>query len=121
MSDGQQAKILLVDDRPENLLAYQAILGESDEELVLVDSGTEALKQVLQHDFAVILLDANMPGMDGFETAALIRKRKRSAHTPIIFLTAYPDDFHAVQGYASGAVDYLSSPIVADVLRDQAA
>ncbi len=117
MSHADRIMILLVDDRPENLLAYQAILSELDLELVFARSGAEALKQVLAHEFALVLLDVNMPGMDGFETASLIRNRKRSAHTPIIFVTAFPDDVRATQGYAHGAVDYLQSPVVPQILR----
>jgi signal transduction histidine kinase/DNA-binding response OmpR family regulator len=117
MSHADRIMILLVDDRPENLLAYQAILAELDLELVFARSGAEALKQVLAHEFALVLLDVNMPGMDGFETASLIRNRKRSAHTPIIFVTAFPDDVRATQGYAHGAVDYLQSPVVPPILR----
>jgi signal transduction histidine kinase/DNA-binding response OmpR family regulator len=117
MSHADRIMILLVDDRPENLLAYQASLAELDLELVFAGSGTEALKQVLAHEFALVLLDVNMPGMDGFETAGLIRNRKRSAHTPIIFVTAFPDEVHATQGYAYGAVDYLQSPVVPEILR----
>jgi signal transduction histidine kinase len=117
MSRNDKIKILLVDDRPENLLAYRAILGELDLELTFADCGEEALKYVLTNDFAVILLDVNMPGMDGFETAAFIRGRKHSSHTPIIFVTAFPDEVHAARGYAHGAVDYLQTPIVPEVLR----
>jgi signal transduction histidine kinase len=117
MSHADRIMILLVDDRPENLLAYQAILAELDLELVFARSGAEALKQVLAHEFALVLLDVNMPGMDGFETASLIRNRKRSAHTPVIFVTAFPDDVRATQGYAHGAVDYLQSPVVPQILR----
>jgi signal transduction histidine kinase len=117
MSGSEKIKILLVDDRAENLLAYRAILGELDLELMFADCGEEALKSVLGNDFAVILLDVNMPGMDGFETARFIRGRKHSAHTPIIFVTAFPDEFHAARGYAHGAVDYLQTPIVPEVLR----
>ena len=117
MSRNDKIKILLVDDRPENLLAYRAILGELDLELTFADCGEEALKSVLTNDFAVILLDVNMPGMDGFETAAFIRGRKHSSHTPIIFVTAFPDEVHAARGYAHGAVDYLQTPIVPEVLR----
>jgi signal transduction histidine kinase len=117
MSCGEKIKILLVDDRSENLLAYRAILGELDLDLTFAESGEEALKAILANDFAVVLLDVNMPGMDGFETAAFIRGRKHSAHTPIIFVTAFPDEFHAARGYAHGAVDYLQTPIIPDVLR----
>jgi len=117
MSDPQKTKILIVDDLAEKLLVYQVILQELGQELVFAHSGTEALKQILQHDFAVILLDVNMPDMDGFETAALIRNRKRSAHTPIIFVTAFSDEVRMSEGYAHGAVDYILSPVVPEVLR----
>jgi signal transduction histidine kinase len=117
MSSGDKIKILLVDDRPENLLVYRSILSELDLDLMFADSGETALKTVLSNEFAVILLDVNMPGLDGFETAGFIRGRKRSAHTPIIFVTAFPDELHAARGYAHGAVDYLQSPIVPEVLR----
>jgi signal transduction histidine kinase len=117
MLDGDQTKILVVDDLPEKLLVYQVILQELGQELVYARSGAEALKQVLSHDFAVILLDVNMPDMDGFETAELIRRRRRSGHTPIIFVTAFADDVRATEGYALGAVDYILAPVVPDVLR----
>src|SRR3954469_9103804 len=117
MISDEKAKILVVDDLQENLLSYQAILEDLGQELVLVGSGEEALKEVLKNDFAVILLDVNMAGMDGLETAALIRKRKRSAHTPIIFITAFTDELRVSEGYAHGAVDYISSPVVPAILR----
>jgi signal transduction histidine kinase/DNA-binding response OmpR family regulator len=117
MSDSQKTKILIVDDLAEKLLVYQVILQELGQELIFAHSGTEALKQILQHDFAVILLDVNMPDMDGFETAALIRNRKRSSHTPIIFVTAFADEVRMSEGYAHGAVDYILSPVVPEVLR----
>jgi signal transduction histidine kinase/DNA-binding response OmpR family regulator len=117
MSDAEKTKILIVDDLPEKLLVYRVILEELGQELVAARSGAEALKQVLLHDFAVILLDVNMPDMDGFETAALIRRRKRSAHTPIIFVTAFADEVRAAEGYARGAVDYILAPVVPEVLR----
>src|SRR4029077_15655085 len=79
----------------------------------------EALRRLLEHDFAVVLLDINMPGMDGFETARLIRLRKRNKETPIIFITSYGDDIHAVQGYSLGAVDFILSPFVPAVLRSK--
>ncbi|HUE75150.1 MAG TPA: response regulator [Pirellulaceae bacterium] len=112
-----KAKILVVDDLPEKILVYRAILDELGEEIVTARSGEEALKQVLQQEFAVILLDVNMPGLDGFETAALIRKRKRSAHTPIIFVTAFADEIRAREGYAHGAVDFILAPVVPEILR----
>lgn len=117
MDDLEATNILIVDDLPEKLLVYRSILEDLGENLVTVRSGPEALKQVLKHDFAVILLDVNMPDMDGFETAQLIRQRKRSAHTPIIFLTAFTDEVRTAQGYATGGVDYLPTPVVPDVLR----
>ena len=90
-SKAEPVNILVVDDLPEKILVYRTILEELGQNLVAVNSGQEALKQVLKQEFAVILLDVNMPGMDGFETAALIRQRRKSAHTPIIFLTAFID------------------------------
>src|SRR5262245_27788926 len=117
MSAAEKINILVVDDLPEKVLVHQSVLEELGENVIVARSGPEALKQVLQHDFAVILLDVNMPGMDGFETAALIRKRKRSAHTPIIFVTAYLDEVHAVHGYEQGAVDYIMAPVAPDILR----
>lgn len=109
--------ILVVDDLPEKHLAYEAMLEELGSNIVSVRSGADALKQILQRDFAVILLDVNMPEMDGFETARLIRQRKRSASTPIIFLTAFADEVKTAQGYATGAVDYLPTPVVPAILR----
>ena len=109
-------QILLVDDRPANLLVYKTILEELGQRLITATSGEEALKLVLKNDFAVILLDVNMPTMNGFETAALIRKRKKSAATPIIFLTAFTDEMNIIQGYESGAVDFMPTPVVPQVL-----
>src|SRR5256885_10205599 len=109
---GQSVKLLLVDDHRENLLALEAILEAPGQELVLARSGDEALRQLLQHDFAAIILDVMMPDMDGFETAALIRQRERSLYTPIIFLTALGRSEEALfKGYDIGAVDYLFKPI----------
>jgi len=113
----ERMNILIVDDLPEKLLAYEAILEEMNQNLLMARSGEEALRLVLQNEFAVILLDVNLPGMDGFETASLIRQRKKSAHTPIIFLTAFTDEMRMAQGYASGAVDYLPTPVVPEVLK----
>jgi CheY-like chemotaxis protein len=116
------ARILMVDDRPENLLALEAILGVFDHELVRASSGDEALKALLTGDFAVILLDVAMPGMDGLETAAHIKRRERTRDVPIIFLTAvHPDAEHAFQGYSAGAVDYVSKPFDPWVLRAKVA
>jgi two-component system, LuxR family, sensor kinase FixL len=116
-SPREKATILLVDDRPANLLVYEVILAELGEELILAHSGEEALKHVESQDFAVILLDVNMPGMDGLETAKRIRGDTRSAHMPIIFMTAFADDFRIAEGYAHGAVDYMQTPVVPEVLR----
>lgn len=114
--------ILLVDDRTENLLALESILGSLGHTLVQAHSGTEALKCLLKQDFAVILLDVQMPGLDGFETAELIRGRDRSQHTPIIFLTALDrSDARVFKGYSVGAVDFLFKPFMPDILRSKVA
>ena len=113
-----KARILLVDDRSENLVALEAILSSLNQVLVPVRSGEEALKALLVDEFAVILLDVVMPGMDGFETAAHIKRRPKTRDVPIIYLTAAssePD--HAFRGYAAGAVDYISKPFDPWVLR----
>lgn len=113
-----KANILVVDDRPDKLLALEAILSRLDQNLVQARSGKEALRQLLKQDFAVILLDVSMPSMDGFETASLIRQRPRSEHTPIIFITSIGNsENHIARGYSLGAVDYLLTPIVPEVLR----
>ena len=114
--------ILVVDDRDENLMAVEAVLDDPRYRLVRARSGREALKEVLDQDFALILLDVVMPGVDGYETATLIRERPRSRQTPIIFLTA--NDWgsqHVFRGYTVGAVDYLVKPVPADVLRSKVA
>jgi CheY-like chemotaxis protein len=117
-----RTKILLVDDRAENLLALEAILGVSDHELVRATSGEEALKALLTDEFAVILLDVAMPGMDGLETARLVKGREKTRDVPIIFLTAvHPDAEHAFRGYTAGAVDYVSKPFDPWVLRAKVA
>ena len=117
---GPPVKVLLVDDLPANLLALEAMLTGLDLELVKTSSGMEALRRLLDDDFAIILLDVRMPGMDGFETAELIRQRQRSQHMPIIFLTASErDDPQMFKGYALGAVDYLCKPITPRVLRSK--
>jgi PAS domain S-box-containing protein len=114
--------ILLVDDHPENLLALEAILSDLGQPLVKSQSGREALRHLLDTDFAVILLDVHMPEMDGFETARLIRQREKSRHIPIIFLTAIDkSDEWMFRGYAVGAVDYLFKPFVPEVLRAKVA
>ncbi len=117
MADATRVNILVVDDLPEKLLAYQTILEELGQNIITATSGPAALKQVLKHEFAVILLDVTMPGMDGLETAAMIRQRRRSAHIPIIFITAFADEVRVAEGYARGAVDYIQAPVVPEVLR----
>jgi PAS domain S-box-containing protein len=113
-----RAKLLLVDDRPENLLALEAILEPLGQELVRAQSGEEALRQLLHEEFAAILLDVQMPGMDGFQTAELIKKRERTRHIPILFLTAISKDAeHVFRGYGAGAVDYLMKPFDPHILR----
>ncbi len=118
--ESDRVNILLVDDQPANLLALEAMLQGLGQNLVKAESGREALKWLLTHEFAVILLDVKMPDMDGFETAALIRERDKSRDTPIIFLTA-ADKTHteAVRGYAVGAVDYLVKPVVPEFVRSK--
>ena len=113
-----RAKLLLVDDTYANLVALTGVLEPLGQELVTARSGEEALRRLLDADFAVILLDVHMPGMDGFQTATMIRKRDRCRHTPIIFLTAHQGEpRHVFEGYAHGAVDYLVKPYDPDVLR----
>jgi two-component system, sensor histidine kinase and response regulator len=113
-------KILLVDDQQDNLLSAEAVLESLGQKIVKAESGREALRHLLDDDFAVILLDIMMPEMDGFETAALIRQRERSRHTPIIFLTALGrSDAHIRQGYDLGAVDYMMKPFVPEILRSK--
>jgi PAS domain S-box-containing protein len=115
----ERVRILLVDDSPENLVSLEATLEGLGQELVLARSGMEALRHLLDHDFAAILLDVKMPELDGFQTAELIRARKRSRHTPILFLTAYKSDEHLFRGYDLGAVDFLFKPIVPEILRSK--
>jgi signal transduction histidine kinase len=115
-ADGK-VNILVVDDRPEKLIALSAMLEGLHENVVLAGSGKEALRCLLQKEFAVILLDVHMPVMDGFETASLIRQRKSTASTPIIFITAYTDETHVARGYSLGAVDYILQPVEPEILR----
>ena len=116
-----RTSILIVDDSPEKIVALESILDELGQDIVKAASGREALRHLLTRDFAVILLDVRMPVMDGFETAALIRERARSEHTPIIFVTAFPDETHVARGYSLKAVDYIFTPVVPDVLRTKVA
>ena len=117
-----QAKILLVDDEPKSLFALQELLSTLGQNLMIAQSGEEALRLALKNDFAVILLDVRMPGIDGFETARLIRSRERSRLTPIIFLTAAADEMTSMfRGYEAGAVDYLQKPVVPEILKAKVA
>jgi PAS domain S-box-containing protein len=116
------AKILLVDDRAENLLALEAILEPLEQELVRAESGEEALRRLLHDEYAAILLDVQMPRLDGFQTAELIKQRERTRHVPIIFLTAISKDAeHVFRGYEAGAVDYITKPFDPHVLRAKVA
>ncbi len=113
-------EILMVDDRPENLLALEAILEPLGQTLVRALSGDEALRLLLSHDFAMILLDVQMPGIDGFETARLVKSRERTKYIPIIFLTAISkDEAYVFEGYSVGAVDYMTKPFQPDILRSK--
>jgi diguanylate cyclase (GGDEF)-like protein/PAS domain S-box-containing protein len=122
MPPEQKVNILLVDDQPNNLLALSAILESLGENLVSANSGVQALRYLLNQDFAVILLDVQMPGMNGFETAELIRQRERSKQTPIIFITAINRDYiHVEKGYSLGAVDYMMKPFAPEILKSKVA
>lgn len=117
-----KANVLLVDDQPKNLIALEAMLSDMDVNLVTADSGMKALKHMLDEEFAVVLLDVQMPEMDGFETARLIRQRERARDTPIIFVTALSrNETNVYRGYSLGAVDYLFKPIVPEILRSKVA
>src|SRR5579872_38753 len=117
MQPKSQVNILLVDDRVDNLVTLESVLEDLGQTLVRAHSGKEALKAVLNQEFAVILMDVQMPGMDGFETAELMRAREKSRHIPIIFLTAInKNDTHVFKGYSVGAVDYVFKPFEPDVL-----
>ncbi|HEU4393972.1 MAG TPA: response regulator, partial [Planctomycetota bacterium] len=114
----------MVDDQPGRLMALESVLEDlgDDVETVRALSGKDALRCLLRRDFAVILLDVHMPGMDGFETATLIRQRQRTEQTPIIFITAYgPNETQVTRGYTLGAVDYIFAPVRAEVLRAKVA
>ena len=122
MTSRRRARVLLVDDEPDNLVALEAVLEPLGRELVRASSGEEALRHLLHEEFAVILLDVRMPGLDGFETAALIKRRERTRHVPIIFVTAISKDTeHVFRGYSEGAVDYLLKPYDPAVLRSKVA
>jgi len=116
-AERDRVDILIVDDTPAQRMAVELVLAELGEHIVAVDSGRDALRYLLDHDVAVILLDVNMPEMDGFETATMIRQRPRTRNVPIIFVTADTDELHAARGYSLGAVDYLFSPFLPEILR----
>jgi CheY-like chemotaxis protein len=117
---GSPVNVLIVDDRPENLFAIEAILEPLGETLIRASSGPEALSKLLTSDFALVLLDVSMPGMDGFETATRIKERKKTSAIPIIFLTANnPDERLILRGYQAGAVDYLFKPLTPEVVRSK--
>ena len=110
--------ILMVDDQPAKLLAYEAMLGELGENLIKANSAREALAYLLHDDIAVVLMDVNMPEMDGFELAAMIRQHPRCERTAIIFVSAiHMSDIDKVKGYETGAVDYVSVPVIPEILR----
>jgi signal transduction histidine kinase/DNA-binding response OmpR family regulator len=115
----ERSNILIVDDRLDKRVVFRTILEELDQNIITASSGEEALRWLLDNECAVILLDVNMPGMDGLETAELIRSRRKSAHTPIIFITAFADEMHTARGYSLGAVDYILSPVVPNILRSK--
>jgi signal transduction histidine kinase/DNA-binding response OmpR family regulator len=119
LAEQEKANILVVDDLPEKHIVFRSILDELGQNIVSARSGQEALRSILEMEFAVILLDVNMPDIDGLETASLIRQYKKSAQTPIVFITAYVDERQAKRGYALGAVDYIPSPVVPEVLRSK--
>jgi CheY-like chemotaxis protein len=121
METGSKVNILLVDDNSANLLALEATLESLNQNLVSETSGEAALAQVYKEDFAVILLDVHMPGMDGFQTASLIRQNKRSRYTPIIFLSTIHSTEDVLTGYSFGAADYLFKPVMPEILRAKVA
>ncbi|HWC44772.1 MAG TPA: response regulator, partial [Casimicrobiaceae bacterium] len=121
-AEPEQVDILIVDDRAENLLALEAILEPLHQHLVRASSGEEALRRLLERDFALILLDVQMPGMNGFETARIIKSRERTKYIPIIFLTAISkEEAYVFEGYSVGAVDYLFKPFQPEILRSKVA
>jgi diguanylate cyclase (GGDEF)-like protein len=116
----EQPKVLVVDDRAENRTALEALLEDLPVEVLCADSGEVALEQMLEHSFAVVLMDVQMPGMDGFETVAMMRQHRRTAHTPVVFVTAISTERRFVQqGYEVGAVDYLFKPLDPEILRSK--
>ena len=115
--DKMKPKILIVDDKPENLFALEALLGQLDVELVQETSGAEALAQTLEHDFALAIVDVQMPEMDGYELVELLRGNPATANLPVIFVSAiYSDEYHHRKGYDAGAVDFMSKPFIGEIL-----
>ncbi len=119
VNDEHKANILVVDDLPEKHLVFGSILEDLNQNVVHAQSGKDALRLILNMEFAVILLDVNMPDIDGLETAKLIRQYKKTSQTPILFITAYVDELQAIKGYELGAVDYIPSPVVPEILRSK--
>ena len=118
MAKTTPAKILIVDDKPQNLISLAAVLEDLNVGIITAGSGNEALTRILEHEFALVLLDVQMPDMDGFETAELIRGNRNTRHLPVIFVTAInTDEKHIFKGYESGAVDYISKPLNPDILK----
>lgn len=110
-------KILIVDDKPENLVSLERIIDLPGVEFVRALSGNEALTKTLHHDFALVILDVQMPDMDGYETVQLLRSSKKTKYLPVIFVSAiYQEDFHIIKGIETGAVDFISKPIVPEIL-----
>src|SRR6187551_1099939 len=121
-TETETVNILIVDDEPRNLAVLESVLDDPDYRLVRAGSGDQALLALMADDFALLILDVQMPGMTGFELAQLVKERKKTARIPIIFLTAYyNEDRHILEGYGSGAVDYLHKPVNAPVLRSKVA
>ncbi|MGA7410495.1 MAG: response regulator, partial [Bryobacteraceae bacterium] len=118
--DGSPINILIVDDEPKNLTVLETVLNDPCYRLVRAESADEALLALIVEEFALLILDIRMPGMTGFELAQMIKNRKRTAHVPIIFLTAYyNEDQHVLEGYGTGAVDYLHKPVNPGILRSK--
>src|SRR5437016_2904807 len=118
METDSDISVLIVDDNAANLLTYEGLLGDLHVDLVKAHSGQEALRNAFHRDFAAILMDVQMPDMDGFEVVTQLRRRKRSSETPLLFVTAvFPDQYHVSRGYSLGAVDYLIKPVVPEILR----
>ncbi len=118
MSDKQQ--ILIVDDKKKNLYALEKVLHEADAEIIKANSGNDALKAALNHEFALAILDVQMPGMDGYELAEFLRSNKKTKHLPIIFLSAvYSDEAHVFKGYEAGAVDFITKPFNPKILLNK--